>query len=472
MRYYLSDDKEMNYMNQLGIILQTTLGNYYVYNTATNQIITIDKDWYHSVSDAQNDEKVFEALAENGVLVDDIPDVINWPINPEDYRRVVNEAIPSLILEVTQECTLRCEYCVYSGNYENMRTHSKRRMDHEMIKRCLDYYYEHSKLLDTANISFYGGEALICFDEVKYAVEYTRKLFKDKAINFRLSSNGTTLTEDVIEWLEANEDVSVTVTVNGLSHDQYRRFPSGNGSLEIIEKNLSKIRNDYPALWDRIDLIANVASLQELLDLREYYIDHVGKPPLLITGILQYGGNDIIRRIIEIKDPDYVIEEVRRLFFDEADSYILTYYRTYIVDIVTRAIGQRDRKVFESASCMPFTSSLFVSATGEFGVCERAGVCPQLGNIYEGVNLDFATRILNNASAILNNRCRKCWCQRLCTMCLKDFQISEDGEIVLPEYICSDIRENIKSTLIMFCELVERNSDVLLQIQKDINKTE
>lgn len=97
--------------------------------------------------------------------------------------------------------------------------------------------------------------------------------------------------------MDENEDVSVTVTLNGLPHDKYRKFPSGKGSLDAIGRNLSKIRKHCPGLWKRIGFIANVAPLKELLGLRAYYMEHIGKPPLLVTGILAYGCNEKNLRI-------------------------------------------------------------------------------------------------------------------------------------------------------------------------------
>ncbi len=43
-----------------------------------------------------------------------------------------------LILQVTQNCNLRCEYCVYSGDYQN-RTHSRKKMSFDVAKKAMDY---------------------------------------------------------------------------------------------------------------------------------------------------------------------------------------------------------------------------------------------------------------------------------------------------------------------------------------------
>ncbi|MDO4328934.1 MAG: radical SAM protein [Lachnospiraceae bacterium] len=451
-------------MERFGVVIQTDSGNYYAYNMATNQIISIDRSWYKTISGLGNDERVFKELSDYGIVIEGVPDIIEWELSDKAYLKTIDEAIPALILELTQECTLRCEYCVYSGNYEKIRTHSKKHMSYDVIKDSLEYYAEHSKALNAANISFYGGEALMRFDEIKFAVEYARKLFFNKQLYFRISSNGTTLTDQIIHWLDQNKDVCVTVTVNGFAHDKYRKFASGEGSLNVITANLVKIKNNYPDLWKRVDFIANVATLQELLDLRRYYLKYIEKPPLLITGILEYGGNDKIREIVKAQDSSDVVNEVQTLLFDNLDDYILPYYKNELIDINTRDIGQRSNRCIETASCMPFTSSLFVSADGEFGVCERAGECNQLGNLSQGINTEFVSKLIMEMSKIINNQCRTCWCQRLCSMCIKDFAISKEGEISFDEEICFDISNNIKSSLKLFCEIAEHNPDALDKI--------
>lgn len=436
-----------------GVFFQTASGRDYVYNTATNQIITLDSGWYRGFPEFQRAEKVFRAISGSGVAVGEIPDVINWPMNRQEYLSAVKDSVPSLVLEITQECTLRCGYCVYSGNYANMRRHGSRFMNKETIKRSLDFFAEHSRALSAVSVSFYGGEALIRLDEVKYAVSYAHEIFKDKTVHFNISSNGTTLTGPVTEWLDEKEDVSVTVTLNGLFHDKYRKFPSGKGSLDVIGRNLSEIRRHCPGLWKRIDFIANVATLEELLGIRTYYKEHIGKPPLLVTGILAQGGNEKIRRIIHAADTEQVTAEVRRLYFEETDPYIAPYYDTDIAGIRARKIGRRDKVCIGTASCMPFTHALFISATGEFGICEKAGACGRLGNLSGGINTGYVSRLLEDVWEIWNGRCRTCWCQRLCTICFKDFRISPKGIISLPETLCLEMREHIKTTLAMFCEL-------------------
>ena len=49
-----------------------------------------------------------------------------------------------ITLQVTQNCNLRCAYCVYSGSYNN-RMHNNKRMDVQTAKKALDFLKKHSK---------------------------------------------------------------------------------------------------------------------------------------------------------------------------------------------------------------------------------------------------------------------------------------------------------------------------------------
>ena len=48
-------------------------------------------------------------------------------------------------MQVTQNCNLRCKYCVYSGSYSN-RVHSNKRMSFETAKSAIDFLYAHSSM--------------------------------------------------------------------------------------------------------------------------------------------------------------------------------------------------------------------------------------------------------------------------------------------------------------------------------------
>lgn len=453
-------------MNNYGVVIKTNSNQHYAYITATNQIVSIDNDWYASLPDLEKDYIVFETLSKNGFTVGSLPKKIDWQDNIETYLEKIKTSLPSLVLEITQECNLRCDYCIYSGNYENVRTHNPTHMDFEMIKRCVDFYAEHSTALNTAHISFYGGEALIHFELIKEAVEYAEEVFCDKELSFGISTNGTTLSEPVLKWLNEHTNISLAITHNGLAHDKYRKFPSGKGSLSVIESALNRIKLEYPEVWKRTNFIANITSLNELLGIREYYSKIINKPPVLISGIIKEGGNEIIHDIVDSKDSIDSINETNRLFYYEQDEYITPCFQSEVADVATRKIGVVGENMIITSSCMPFYDKFFISANGYFGICEKAGENSSLGDIYNGFNIPYIIRLVNNVLILYNNKCRNCWCQRLCKMCIKDITVSINEEVSLRDGFCEKMRKSIAESIKMFCQLAEINPDAVNHLIK------
>lgn len=50
-----------------------------------------------------------------------------------NLEEILNNCMRIMTLQVTQNCNLRCKYCVYSGSYSN-RVHSNKRMSFETAK--------------------------------------------------------------------------------------------------------------------------------------------------------------------------------------------------------------------------------------------------------------------------------------------------------------------------------------------------
>lgn len=110
-------------------LFQTPLGNYF-YDVNTNEIVKIDLKTYEYLNGEVNNEtdeirKKLYDLEMNGYLKKSHVEITKHPLTDILPFYATNK-IGQLILQVTQRCNLRCEYCVYSGNYET-RNHTKKK---------------------------------------------------------------------------------------------------------------------------------------------------------------------------------------------------------------------------------------------------------------------------------------------------------------------------------------------------------
>ena len=174
------------------IIFRTyqTYGGYYVYDRHTNSVVTLDREEFEELQAVEKGEMTPEQSAviaryqKEGLFV---PNVVKGLIHRSQRR------LGQLILQVTQQCNLRCSYCTYSGIYEGNRTHSSNWMSFETAKKAIDFFFDHN--IDSAKVpvGFYGGEPLLAFDLIVQCIEYIEDKIEGREIQFGLTTNGTLL---------------------------------------------------------------------------------------------------------------------------------------------------------------------------------------------------------------------------------------------------------------------------------------
>lgn len=382
-------------------------------------------------------------------------------------------SMESLTLETTQQCNCRCKYCLYSGAYDNRRTHSDRVMGAQTIAAALRFYRRHNRNCRAAQISFYGGESLLAFSTIRNAVTEATGLFADKPLSFNVSTNGLLLESDVVKWIADNPNVSVAVTVNGPRHDDYRVTRDGKPTLDGILRNVMAIRERFPTVWERqINFICNIASLSEIRRLRDFYWNVIGKTPIVITGIQLSHASEPITKMFKRGDPARL-----RLWYDLANEYMRTgdlflhaLYRGRIRHIYRRPIYHGAEPAI-AANCIPFISNCFVATNGSINLCEKN--CEMtLGNVQGGIDITKVRRLMENARVVFNRKCRSCWAQRLCSICFADMENLLSGNADILERRCLIERENIAADMAIFTEFALFHAELFDRLYAGESHTE
>lgn len=147
--------------------------------------------------------------------------------------------VKSLCLMVAQDCNLRCKYCFGAGG-----SYGKRGvMTAEVGKAAVDFIIKNSGLRKHCEIDFFGGEPLINFKTVKAVTEYVRRreVETGKIFKLTLTTNGVSLDDEKISWLNEN-NISLVLSLDGRQkvHDEMRPDLNGRGSYEKVVKNFQK----------------------------------------------------------------------------------------------------------------------------------------------------------------------------------------------------------------------------------------
>jgi len=154
--------------------------------------------------------------------------------------------LSTLVLEVAQDCNLRCTYCYADGGtYGSVPC----LLSPETARAAVRYLLDCSGDRSHVNLIFFGGEPLLNMQAVKVATSeaktYGRKL--DKKVHLSLTTNGTLLDPEIVAFLHANQ-ISVAVSMDGPRdiHDHNRPYESGNGSYREIVSRLGLLLEDAP----------------------------------------------------------------------------------------------------------------------------------------------------------------------------------------------------------------------------------
>ncbi len=413
----------------------STLNAKYIYDTTSNSIFKITDNLYSYLTkkDDSSEEQAINELANlnrHSYISNSTIEEIRHPLSSV-LPRILAESVQGITLQVTQQCNLRCKYCVYSGAYES-RGHSSKRMPYELAQKGVEFLIERSAAQKSVNIGFYGGEPLLEFKLIERIVRYIKEKYSSKDISFSITTNGTLLNDRINSFLQDN-DFNVMISLDGPKeiHDQNRIFhATGKGTFDTILKNISDIRENYKHLFKNISFNAVIdpklnPSCTNHFFLKSELFDETFVSASIISP-------DFKKDEVQIPD-DFIIQDETETFkvllnkigriknsnVSKITQEKFANIRTRMVDLRKKTI-ELSKSMHPSGPCVPGARKLFMSATGEFYPCERvsessANTC--IGDIENGFNFQKVDQLLN-IGKLTEDKCKKCWAIRFCTHCV------------------------------------------------------
>lgn len=168
---------------------------------------------------------------------------------------------------LTDDCNFNCSYCLQRREYKYMRRST--------IEKAVAFFYPF--LEENSIVVFGGGEPLLAFDNIKYAVSLFSNLKQSdkKNLTYTLTTNGSLLTAETLAFFNSHE-FNLMISFDGTSQEITRE----PGSLEYIQQLLYQFQNGaYP----RIKLTTNSVFTPQT----------IGRLTESLKMIVGYGVNDV-----------------------------------------------------------------------------------------------------------------------------------------------------------------------------------
>ncbi len=443
---------------------------HYLYDRHTNSICRISQkefDDLNSLEDTSTSATI-RKYQSYGLLAKNVVKEIRHPATDNiDYQ--IKNNLQQIILQVTQQCNLRCSYCAYSGLYSNRREHSCKKMSFELAKKAIDFFIDRTSQRDSIVISFYGGEPLLEFDLIKKCVEYANAKTTGKKVMFGLSTNGTLLKGKIPLFLEQhNFMINISLDGSKKEHDANRKFVSGEGSFDVIMDNVKYINENCPNIKKTLGFLTVVNPKANLGCVLEFFQTNsvLADKNIIFNAVVDngYKGNlSYDKSFMMIRDYEYLkmllmlLGKINRKSVSELVLNSSMQYRRLYKNLNRHNILQDI--AHHGGPCLPGIARIFVSVEGKLFPCEKIDETSDffcIGSIEDGVNAEKIKKIMN-IGEITKKECIDCWNLQNCMICANQIEFEQDK---IPNKanklkVCKDEKNRVLNDFYELCVLRE-----------------
>ena len=462
--------------------------NSYVYDGFSNLVFPLKKfRVYDSQQDFSRREDLlscmldgYQKLANKYYLFKDDEFLNSILLSENNYKQMlVNYPHPQLILNVTEQCNLRCNYCIYSGEYDTFRIHSSKKMSNEIMRKSIENFFNNISEWKFLNpnilpiISFYGGEPLLECEFILEAINYIESF--NIPVILSMSTNATLLTQYWIEEL-VSHNVVLFISMDGdrETHNKNRVFPNSTGSFDDVFEKLKDVKKEIERqgksqvlpliLLLTLDDINDIPTINNFFQKEKELFANI---PIKISTVRK--GSMDKENVI------YASEEYKKLYeifltkfkqgsFNEPDDFFLqNVFGSALVLLYNRPffLDSKNYSFLIGSSCVP-GNKIFVQSDGSFHMCERINSNFPIGDYLNGINFKQAFNLFQRWTKSIRENCIDCAFVSICGIC-PALSCSEDGFEI--SKFCR--KEEISHTLKTLYTILEENPNAYKLI-KDI----
>lgn len=344
--------------------------------------------------------------------------------------------LPRLVLNISNDCNLRCEYCYASGgNY----TGKRQQMTIDTLVSALNSFYNYFDEIES--IQLFGGEPTMNIPAIKYVCEYVRRNAYKTSIG--IVTNGTIMPDSLLHLIE-EYDIHVTVSVDiDTIHNEARPYVSGKGSFQNIHRTIGKLKSigqpeKFEVTYTQLHTDKGYSIFDVVSALTEQYgINNVHLAPVS-TSLEKY----------QLRNMDSFIGSVDDfLNGKELKTAPYSLLKTMIASLKTKQTNQY--------ICFAGFGTIAVSSDGKiypcFYFCENADF--EFGSVYDNKGA-FAKSIehMQNKYVQYNRfdkpECQDCFAIKVCRGCLGDNYYETGNEYTASENVCNMTRGMLERVLI------------------------
>jgi uncharacterized protein len=380
-----------------------------------------------------------------------------------------NFPLTTMVLNVTNQCNLSCTYCYEYGEDKIVDTENGKKakfMSEQTARESVDFMLREAGENRLAHLTFFGGETLMNFPVLQFAVRYARQRAAElgKEVDFSLTTNATLLRPDIIEWLAENR-IGVTISIDGPKEvqDQFRVFHNGTGSYEMVSPKIKELlkRHQTRPIGARVTLTSHALDVRKIYRhlTEEFGFWEVGFAPVTTSPSRKYAIAD--------EGFDAMLEQFRLLAAEFLEHALENRHHGF--SNVKDTLEEIHKGVSKAYPCGAGLGLMGVSTDGDVALCHRfAGSdAHKLGTVRDGIDRLVQIGFLEKHHIDEKTDCSKCWARPLCSGGCYHEAHTRYGESAHPNlHYCEWIRGWTDTCLKIYAELAVRNPRYLEQFDE------
>lgn len=351
--------------------------------------------------------------------------------------------VKSLCLLVTHDCNLRCGYCFAdTGSFGGCR----QLMSRETAEQAVEFAITGSRNRHNLELDLFGGEPLMNWPVVEHIINYVRKREAEtgKNIKLTLTTNGTLLNDEKIEFLNENR-VMLVLSLDGRkeTHDAMRPFPNKSGSYDAAVKGFKKVIDSR--------------------DGKNYYLrgtyTHFSKEFCDdVLDMTKVGKEISVEPVVGTDEPWVLTEEDLPIIFEEYDKLAREYLKRrrrgepFDFFHFNIALDNGPCVAKRLAGCGAGHEYFAVTAEGDIYPCHQfvGREKYKLGTLSTGVVKPEQVRTFRHCHVMTKKECSECWARFFCSGGCHANADLINGDINKPyEYGCKLQKKRLENAILL-----------------------
>ncbi|AFS77135.1 radical SAM domain-containing protein [Gottschalkia acidurici 9a] len=494
-----------------------TKSDYYIYDVGTGKVFQVDDTLYrifNTLIKYNSFKKLFEINISNEILLEKLKEVqkiveFENILKAPTVKELTGDAVVALddrllnrreqlTLELTEKCNMRCKYCIYHDGQGGYRNFGNKDMTFDVAKKAIDEFMRDSTKSDQVSITFYGGEPLVKFDLIKQCVEYCQDTYKNRIIDYSMTTNATLIDEEIADWLANLKGLThMLISIDGPRniHNSNRIFKNGEGTFDATMRGLNLLvkamgeeagsRIGINAVFSEELTKEEIESIQGFVNSLEWTNENTRITYSYTTVSdedVEYNGIDSEREVylrsLSETNPNFsIIDKInysnlassnnKTDYFDnvsiDGDDFIKRLYFIHNRFLTDEPVSQYRM----NGCCIPGARRTYVTTEGKYMPCERLGSSPKIGDVYNGINIDeVRNHYVDSFRKEALKYCGNCWAIHLCTFCYMNCFDEEGVRLSYRHDKCEVNRIMIERCLSEYHEILEKHPDAMQVLEE------